>query len=165
MLNMQTSANGLSALIKEEGIVLYAYDDLRPAAGPIMPGDPVTGTLTIGAGHTGPDVVPGMTITDEQARQLLADDVQWAEQRVNTSVNVQLSQPQFDALVSHTFNTGGSEELFSFINQGKPESEIKHSWTSRYIWSNGVFLQGLQDRRNREWELYATGIYPGQKKN
>ncbi|RTZ49407.1 hypothetical protein EJ377_01775 [Chryseobacterium arthrosphaerae] len=39
------------------------------------------------------------------------------EKIVNAKVKIPLTQNQFDALVSHTYNTGGSDGLFSLINK------------------------------------------------
>ena len=59
---MKISNNGLAIIEKFEGCQLKAY--VCPA-----------GVLTIGYGHTGSDVKPGMTITKEQAVELLKKDV------------------------------------------------------------------------------------------
>ena len=62
--------------------------------------------MTIGYGHTGPDVSKGQTITEESAEQLLRADIKTAETVVRNSVNVELLPNQFDALVSFTYNVG-----------------------------------------------------------
>ena len=66
----------------------------------------VRGVPTIGVGHTGPEVHLGLTWTDAQVEEALADDVKWAEDEVNRCVLVPMTQNQFDALVSFTFNVG-----------------------------------------------------------
>lgn len=50
---------GFNLLRKWEGCILFAYDDANDRR--VNPGDTVQGTLTIGYGHTGPGVVPGLT--------------------------------------------------------------------------------------------------------
>ena len=62
---MPLTPEGWTLLKTWEGCRLSAYPD--PASG----GAP----WTIGYGHTGPDVVPGLTITQQQADALLQKDV------------------------------------------------------------------------------------------
>ena len=61
--------------------------------------------LTIGVGHTGPDVAE-MMITQSEADQLLAQDVERFEKAVTELIDVPLKQQEFDALVSFAFNCG-----------------------------------------------------------
>lgn len=93
----------------------------------------------------------------EDAEDLLQTDVKLFEKIVNSKIKKDLTQYQFDALVSHTFNTGGSRNLFLFINNSYPESVIQNWWLEHYITSNGKTLPGLIRRRNSEYELYSTG--------
>lgn len=106
---MKTSANGLKFISKEEGNILYAYDDATSAR--VNVGDTVKGTITIGVGHTSaagaPKVTPGMVITEAQSQTILATDLGKVEAQVTKLVKVPLTQNQFDALVSFQFNTGG----------------------------------------------------------
>ena len=89
---MKTSRNGLELIKRHEGCRLTSYKCLA-------------GIWTIGYGHTGRDVVPGMTITSLQAEELLMKDVRWAEDAINQE-NLPLNQNQFDALVSFVYNIG-----------------------------------------------------------
>lgn len=91
---MKLSEEGAGLLVAREGLKLKAYKDTK-------------GIWTIGIGHTGPEVVQGLTITREHAMVLFATDVKWAEDAVN-QVKVPLEQHQFDALVSFVFNVGAS---------------------------------------------------------
>lgn len=96
---MKTSDNGLNFIDQQEGEVDHVYTD-------------VAGVATIGVGHA---LKPGETypngITHEQAMSLLGGDVQLAEFQVNlhsvAAGGGTLTQNQFDALVSFTFNCGG----------------------------------------------------------
>jgi len=105
------SPAGIAAIKGYEGCVLTAYPD--PGSG----GTP----WTIGVGHTG-DVVPGMTITEEEASDLLREDLKWSEAAVEHLVRVPLKQGQFDALVSFCFNLGqgalGQSTLLRKLNAG-----------------------------------------------
>lgn len=157
MNSYTTSDQGLKEIVGHEGEILHTYDDFDPQAKPIMPGDPVQGTLTIGVGHTGDAAYPGNAITKAQSRDLLRGDLQYAEQRVNTSVHRELKPHEFDMLVSHTFNTGGSETLFELVSNNAPIDEIREWWTTRYIWSKGVEMPGLVKRRKAEFEIFRDG--------
>ncbi|PRP68676.1 muraminidase, partial [Chromobacterium amazonense] len=84
---MKTSSQGIGLIQKFEGLRLTAYKDM-------------VGVLTIGYGHTGPDVTPGLTITQPRAVALLQQDLAKFEVGVSRLVKVQLRQNQFDALVS-----------------------------------------------------------------
>lgn len=160
---MEMSDNGLRKLTQWEGVVLFAYDDFDPPARrrKIKRGDKVNGTLTIGIGHTGTDVHPGMEITEEEARELLRRDLQSFETAVNRAVKVPLSQNQFDALVSFAFNVGvgnfRSSTLLKKLNTGDYASVPKElmKWTK----SKGKEMKGLVNRRSAEAGLWAKGQY------
>lgn len=101
---------------------------------------------------------PFATITTEaQAMVALSQDLQVFENIVLKKVKVKLTQNQFDALVSHTYNTGGSDTLFKLINQNAPIEEVKKWWLNKYITGGGVQLKGLIERRKLEFNLYDNG--------
>jgi lysozyme len=105
---IQTSPRGLELLRQREGVRLKAYQDTK-------------GIWTIGVGHTGPEVHPGMVITQAQCDAYLAKDIKWAEECVRRHVRVPLQQHQFDALVSFIFNIGGgafaTSTLLKLLNE------------------------------------------------
>lgn len=142
---MKTSQHGLEFITDHEGTVLRTYKD-------------AVGILTIGVGHTGPDVKAGMTISREQAMELLADDVYEAEHSVNTLVRVPLNQNQFDALVSFVFNVGGTafskSTLLKKLNAGDYEGASKEF--SRWNKAGGRELLGLTKRRLAEARLFNS---------
>jgi lysozyme len=84
--NFTYSQNGLNLTEQFEGLRLTAYQDQ-------------VGVWTIGYGHTGPDVHAGLTITQQQANNLLMQDTQSAAAAVNRLVTVAINQDEFDALV------------------------------------------------------------------
>src|SRR5215207_9583173 len=92
---MKTSSKGLELIRFFEGLVLKAYPDPGSGAEP----------WTIGYGKT-IGVTPGMTCTQAQADAWLAWDVARFERAIERLVKVPLTQSQFDALVSFTFNVG-----------------------------------------------------------
>lgn len=94
---LSMSDMGRKMLESFEGLRLTAYDD--------------NGAWAIGYGHSArsgrpPHVAKGLTITKEQADQILAADLE-AEYtpKVRKQLKVPLTQSQFDALVSFCYNT------------------------------------------------------------
>jgi lysozyme len=75
---------------------------------------------------------------------------------VTKNVKIPLTQNQFDALVSHTWNTGGSDTLFELINRKSGEKYIRDWFETKYITANGKMLKGLVSRRKEEANLYFT---------
>jgi lysozyme len=143
---MQISQRGIDLIKEFEGCELSAYPD--PGTG----GDP----WTIGYGHTGSDVYPGMSITIAQAEDLLRQDLRYFEQGVIDLVMVPLTQNQFDALVSFAYNTGlgalGESTLLSVLNEGDYQGAVEQfaRWVNG---ANGV-LPGLVRRREAEAQLF-----------
>lgn len=145
-----------------EGVVLYAYDDATGKQA--RPGLQIKGTLTIGIGHTGPDVAIGQTITRERADALLANDLNAAERTVESAVKVPLSDPQFGTLVSFCFNAGAgaflSSTLLKKLNQGRYElvpAELM-KWTKTHISGKLVQSPGLVSRRTKEAAYWSSGV-------
>ena len=146
---MQTSKAGLEFIASHEGCVLNVYED-------------VAGYPTIGIGHLirdGEDFSGG--ITRDQAIELLQDDAKEAEDCVNANVTVDLSQEQFDALVSFVFNVGigafRKSTLLRLLNEGRPEEvpvQLK-----RWNKAGGKIVQGLISRRAAESDLWETATY------
>lgn len=131
-------------LIKEaEGLELKAY--LCPAQ-----------VWTIGYGHTGDDVWPGLTITLPEAEALLTSDLERFEGYVNKHVKVALSQNQFDALVSFVYNVGAQafidSTLLKKLNAGDYEGAADQF--PRWNKSKGRVLNGLVKRRDKERKLF-----------
>jgi lysozyme len=118
---------------------------------------------TIGYGHTGPtfgNPTPrGMRITDAQIDELLKQDMERFENAVTKYVKVPLTQNQFDALVSFTFNVGAgalsTSTLLKLLNQGKYD-EVPAQFL-RWNKGGGKVLAGLVRRRQSEAHLFVTG--------
>lgn len=142
---METSIKGISLIKRFEGLKLNAY--LCSANVP-----------TIGYGNTyypnGTKVKLGDKITQLQADELLKDILKKFEAIVNRKLKVKVNQNQFDALVSHTYNTGGSNTLFKLINNGANDADIRNWFETRYITANGIKLKGLVRRRKAEADLF-----------
>ena len=116
------------------------------------------GVPTIGYGNTyypnGDKVQMNDVITLEQAKELFDDLIVRYERIVNSKLKVEVKQNEFDALVSHTYNTGGSTTLFRLVNAKADKDKIKNWFTTKYITANGKRLKGLVIRRQKEWLLY-----------
>ena len=110
---------------------------------------------TIGWGHYGDDVKRGMTITQEQADQLLLEDVADSVAAVNNPIycplTAKLNQNQFDALVSFTFNCGDGSLKNLCKNRTLEEIAAK---IPAYNKAGGKVLTGLVRRRAAEQALF-----------
>lgn len=110
------------------------------------------GVLTIGYGHTGPDVRPGDVISKYWAEHLLKADLYDVEKAVD-QLAVAVTQPQFDALVSFAFNLGiyklKTSTLLKTIRNGGSMREIKAEF-KKWVYAGGKVQPGLVKRR--EWE-------------
>lgn len=145
---MKTSAIGRRLIKTFEGYRSEAY--LCPA-----------GLWTIGYGHTS-GVQPGDTCTRDEADDFLKEDLRTAENAVNAQ-NLDLTQAQFDALVSLVFNIGSGAFLNSTLlkllkNDTVAREAVEDEW-KRWKYSGGRELQGLVRRRAAEWSLYKNGFF------
>lgn len=92
--------------------------------------------------------------TVQQADKALLEDLAVFERIVISKIKIPLTQNQFDALVSYTYNTGGSDTLFRLINRKAPEAQIRNWFETRYITGGGKTLPGLVRRRKAEADLF-----------
>lgn len=94
--------------------------------------------------------------TVEEADKQLDIDLLPRELDVTRKLKISVTQNQFDALISHYYNTGGSATLFDLINSKSGKDKIYKWWTERYIMSDGKILPGLVKRRKKEADLYFS---------
>lgn len=140
---MNIGQKGLNLIKKYEGCSLMAYQDS-------------SNIWTIGYGWTGKingkSISKGMKISQQQADNLLLDNLILYENKVNKYQNIyHFNQNEFDALVSFCYNIGNIDQL---TNNGKrTRGQIKDHWIA-YCKSNGKILQGLINRRKAELELF-----------
>lgn len=124
--------------------------------------DPGTGGApwTIFWGHTGPEVHPGMTGTQEQADAQLLVDMASAEAAVRRLVKIELSQEEFIALCDFVFNVGagnfGSSTMLKLLNEGNVDAAALEfgKWNK----GGGRVLQGLVTRRSAEMAEFLLGL-------
>ena len=142
---MKISEEGKDLIKLFEGLRLKAY---KCSAG----------VWTIGYGNTfyenGNKVQPNDLISKERAEELFNLLLPKYERIVNNKLKVDVKQNEFDALVSHTYNTGGSTTLFKLVNMNSDKEKIKYWFLNKYITANGKVLKGLKNRRLKEWELF-----------
>lgn len=141
---MRTSQDGISLIQGFEGCRLTSYQDGG-------------GVWTIGYGRTA-GVCAGMTITMDEANDFLVEDLVQTENFVNVYVTVPLSQHQFDALVSFTYNLGSGSlkrsTLLRLLNLGQYQNAADE--LLKWDHDNGVRVPGLTRRRNTERDLFLT---------
>ena len=128
------------------------------------------GEGTIGIGHlltrsektSGKITIAGNAVkystwlSTAECHELLDQDLNIPERTVNSLVFATLTQNQFDALVSFTFNVGDSafknSTLLKLLNAGAYDKvpEQLRRWNK----CNGMIVQGLVNRREKEIALW-----------
>jgi lysozyme len=143
-----------------EGDKLTAYPDPKTGGAP----------WTIGKGHTGPDVHPGMKITQQQSDDFLRADVTPIEVMIADAFQVKLTQAQFDMLVSIIYNVGPGSKFKDGIirlKNGSPSTLRRKLNTGDYQGAADAFLSwispgsnvenGLRKRRTKERAIFLNG--------
>lgn len=118
------------------------------------------GKPTIGIGHVlRPDEAHLTRITRREAKALFVKDVAHFERLVRHSIKVRLTQEQFDALVSFTFNVGknGLLDVARTVNRKDFAAvpRILEVWSNIQTPLGLITLPGLLNRRHSEGELFA----------
>jgi len=143
---MQTSEQGLALIKQYEGFSAVPY--ICPA-----------GKNTIGYGHVihAGENFPN-PISENDAKNLLGDDVKIPEQAVNRLVTAQLNQNQFDALISLIYNIGAgafeNSTLLRVLNLGEYDQAAEQF--DRWVYAGGKPADGLIARRGAEKALFCT---------
>lgn len=146
---MQTSDKGIALIKQFEGCKLAAYQDS-------------VGVWTIGYGWTQPvngnPIRAGMTIKQEAAECLLKTGLVSYESDLFRLVKVRLTQGQFDALVSFSYNLGSralsTSTLLRKLNSGDYAGAADEFL--RWNKAGGKVLQGLTRRREAERALFLS---------
>ena len=98
----------------------------------------------------------GDTITQEQAEEMLVEELNEYEGYINNMVTVELNQNQYDAMVSWVYNLGGgnlkASTLLRVLNQG--EFDGVPAQIKRWNKAGGKVLEGLIRRRDAEALLF-----------
>lgn len=110
---------------------------------------------TIGYGHTD-GVQMGDTCTEDEADAWFDDDVAWAENAVERHCTIDLTDNQFGALVSITFNIGQGNFDSSTLLRDLNANDIADASAQFLVWDKqrGGELPGLKRRRVAERALF-----------
>ena len=139
---MNISNEGISLIKKFEGCELESYQD-------------AVGVWTIGYGHT-KNIKEGMTISKEQADNMLLNELDEYCEYVEKAVDVTLKQCEFDALVAWTYNLGptnlNESTMLKKLNN-KEYQDVPHE-IKRWNKAGGKVLEGLVRRREAESLLF-----------
>jgi lysozyme len=148
----------LDLIRQSESLRLSAYDD--KTGNPVPVGGTAQGTLTIGYGHTGPDVYPDQTITPDEAEALFQSDVAARVAQVARIVHVPLTDGQMGALVSFVYNLGiGTlmrSTLLVLLNAGNYAGAAGQFIL--YDHWDGQENAGLKARRLAETAMFAGAV-------
>ncbi len=138
------TSSGINLIKRFEGFSSTVY--ICPAGYP-----------TIGYGHVvldHEDFSGG--VTEAEGENLLRQDVTVAEQAVLRLINVPLTDGQFDALVSFTYNLGSGalqrSSLRRVVNRNH-HTDVPRQ-LRRWVYAGGKRLKGLVWRREAEARLY-----------
>lgn len=144
---MKTSPAGIAALQRRESCRLRAYQD-------------IAGVWTIGWGHSAkidPSIVEGLLWTQAQCDAALVADLAVFEADVSRLIDPfvlahALTQDQFDALVSFTYNVGAgnlqTSTLLRLLNLGRARAAATQF--CRFCHVGGVYNEALNVRRADE---------------
>ena len=136
--------------------IVKTYEGFSPRAIKLAGED----EYTIGYGHYGSDVHAGDTITEAEATALMKKDLKVFENAVRSAVKVDITQSQFDALVSLSYNIGTGAFADSDTVKALNEGKVGHAAVDIPSWRRGMgyqILPGLEKRRQTELEFFAAG--------
>lgn len=149
---MHISSHGIALIQNYEGLRTTAYKPLKKESG-----------WTIGYGHHGPDVKPGMACTEQWAYEQLKRDLRQVEHQLISALNadeIEVTQGQFDALCSLLFNlSGGIRRLVKFKLWAKIKAGDVKGAAHEFLDINkagGVEVKGLTLRRRAEARLFLS---------
>ncbi len=141
---MEFNAAGLNLIKSFENCKLKVYKD-------------IVGYPTVGYGHR-TDVPVGKTITQDEADQLLVDDLKRIEDGVRACLRTELNDNQFSALVSLGFNIGTTSlahsTLVRLVNSGELIAASKEF--EKWDRAGGKEVKGLLRRRAAEKTLFLS---------
>ncbi len=147
IFNMKTNDKGLNLIKNFEGCKLKSYLDTG-------------GILTVGYGHTGPDVTSGQIITQAIADALLARDLAKFETGVSNLVTSTINENQFAAMVVFSYNVGLGNLKSSTLLKKVNASDFAGAAAEFLRWNkdNGTVLAGLTRRREAEKSLFEEQL-------
>lgn len=163
MLERQASTSCRLLIKRFEGFMSKAY---KPKVTTVINGKKIQVEskekyYTIGWGHSGPDVKATDTVSYDSAEPLLTADLAKCASALNAlckETNVDLTQNQFDALISFSYNTGthalSNSTLWKYLESGNAKAAA--SQFDRWVYASGVKSSALVTRRAQERKLFET---------
>jgi GH24 family phage-related lysozyme (muramidase) len=157
MAQMKTSESGVHLIKRFEGLHKKTDEgDYRSYRCP-------AGRWTIGVGHI-KGVRSGMRATENECMAFLKQDLQVCEDAVENNVKVEVSQNQFDSLVSFVFNLGETNfrksTLLAKLNKNQfddvPAEFLR--WNKARVGGELTVLKGLTRRRTAEAALFTMDV-------
>ncbi len=144
-MGLQLSPTGVGLIQLFEHCRLESYQDQH-------------GIWTIGWGHTGPEVVEGLVWTGQQCDDAFRADVKAAVAANDHVLPETVTQNQFDALVSFTFNVGIGAEAHSTMLKLILAGDMQGAAEEFPKWDhvNGKPNDGLLHRRLAEQALFLS---------
>lgn len=140
--------NAIDLIKRYEGFKPEAYQDS-------------VGVWTIGYGTTrinGQPVKAGMTITEDQALQLVKQEVNTLWSRIESILKVKINDNQMNALVDFAYNLGfnalKTSTLMRLVNESKFDEAANQFL--RWVYAGGKVLPGLVKRREAEKQLFLS---------
>lgn len=146
---MKTSQRGIELIKSFEGLSFQPYLDS-------------IGVCTIGYGTT---IYPNGNrvkmsdkhIEDQDAEDFLKHDLGYFEKQVDSMTRDDITQNQFDALVSFAYNLGANalkgSTLLKKVNTNPNDQSIRNEFM-KWVYAGGKKLKGLENRRKMEANLY-----------
>ena len=94
---------------------------------------------------------------------ILRADLKPTEAVVNSAVTREITQKQYDALVSFTFNLGvgafKASKVLSYTNEGNYQAAADE--LLQYVYAGGRLIDGLRKRREEERAMYLSSLPQG----
>ena len=118
------------------------------------------GVWTCGVGHTGPDVVEGLVVSEDVAEEWLRLDLESADEAIDRLVVVPINTNQRAALLSLIFNIGqgafAKSTLLDCLNDGDYDTAALQFL--RWDKAGGKAVNGLTRRRVAESALFVAEV-------
>lgn len=114
------------------------------------------GVDTIGYGITDPEVVKRGILTEEEASEILKEEINVHLSYVDSFVKKPITEQQRNALASFSFNCGDGSlrKIAARINNGK----MKEAGDAilLYVYAKGKPSNGLKNRRKIEYQMFNS---------
>ncbi len=148
---MRLSKDGQDFIKSYESLKLRAYPDPKTGGKP----------WTVGWGHTGSDVAPGVVWTIQEADDAFLRDALFFEDGVTGLCPNGLTQQRFDALVSFAFNLGLAKLQSSTLLKLYKAGNYTGAANELLRWvSPGTNVEaGLRKRRTAERDIFLNNRY------